>query len=176
MQLLNKLVFPLLGLAFLSACSTVPEVLKKTPVEPLTLAQVQAQPQEYQGRKVRWGGRILEVSNKENVTWMQVLATPLDRSQRPAQNADGIGRFLVRTSQFLDPAIYEAKREVTVIGTIDGTRERFIDKRKVPLVVLDAEVIYLWAKRSEYKTLYYPPYWGYYPYWSPYYYPWPYYY
>jgi len=173
MKFLFERIYLPLVLSLLSACSTVPEVLEQKPVEPLSLYQVQSYPDVYLGKRIRWGGRILQVKNEEKVTWMQVLAVPLDSSQRPYEDADGIGRFMIRSNDFLDPAIYAVEREVTVVGTINGTKEKLIDKRKVRLVVVDADIIYLWPKRSEYNNLYYYPYYPYYPYYYPY---WPYYY
>lgn len=147
-------------LLLLSACATMPPQLQGV-VESPTLAQVSAQPEAWQGRMVRWGGLILAVENEPDITWIQVLAKPLDRLGRPQEDADPTGRFLIRTDRFLDPAIYSRDRELTVVGSLAGVVERTIGKRQVKLPVVQAERWHLWPKRESVQVY---PYWWYYPY------------
>ncbi|MCX8049639.1 MAG: Slp family lipoprotein [Methylohalobius sp.] len=162
----------LLGLfLLLSACATMPPELAGVAESP-SLDEVAAQPESFRGRRIRWGGTIIEVSNEADATFLQILAKPLDRTGRPEEDATPQGRFLMRTEQFLDPAIYLREREITVVGTGAGIAERQIGKRSVKLPLLEAERWHLWPKRE--RTPVYYPYWWYYPYPMYYRYGWPY--
>jgi outer membrane lipoprotein len=147
---------------FLVGCASMPPELQGV-AESLDLAQVSANPEGVKDRQVLWGGLILAVENEPDSTWIQVLAKPLDRIGRPQEDAEFIGRFLIKTSEFLDPAIYAHDQEITVVGRLEGTAERTIGKRKVKLPVVKAERWHLWPKR-EHKAYVYYPYWWYYPY------------
>lgn len=156
----------------LAACAIMPPELAGIAESP-SLDEVAAQPERYRGRPIRWGGTIIEVTNEADATWLQILAKPLDRSGRPQEDATPMGRFLMRTEQFLDPAIYLREREITVLGTGAGLAERTVGKRSVKLPVIEAQRWHLWPKRE--PTPVYYPYWWYYPY-PLYYRYWPYYY
>ncbi|XSG84025.1 MAG: Slp family lipoprotein [Methylohalobius sp. ZOD2] len=157
-------------ICLLSACATTPTELQAPDVEPLTLSQVSQNPEVYRGRRVRWGGTILAVENEADATWVQILGKPLDSSWRPKEDARPLGRFLVSTEAFLDPAIYTQGRELTVLGTLDDVAERTVGKREIQLPVVRIESWRLWPKRVEIQTPYYYPYWWYSP---PYYRYWP---
>jgi len=150
----------------LAACSTIPPELKAPDVQPVSLIQVVEHPKRYQGWVVRWGGRILQLTNEANDTWVQVLSYPLDGKGRPETDATPEGRFLIHTHAFLDPAIYLPDKELTVIGTLAGFEERMVGKRKIHIPRVEARGWYLWPKRQEPPPSPPPPYWWYDPWWG----------
>ncbi len=157
-------------LSLLAGCATVPPELQGQ-VTPLTLHQVETDPQRYRGQTVRWGGTILKVENKSQVSRVQILARPLDREGRPRQDAEPLGRFMAVTPAFLDPAIYLPGRELTVVGDLAGTTEISVGERKLRIPVLEAERWHLWPRREEKPQVIVYPYlwydfWWYYP-WGP---------
>lgn len=162
----------------LSACSSMPAVLKNAPAMDVQLEEVLGDPDRFRGTPVRWGGSIIDVENEENATEIHVLYYPLDSSGRPRVDKNTQGRFIVRSQNFLDPAIYEKNSKITVTGTIKGTVERAVGRKALALPLVEIGNIYIWPE-TDYQDVYYGPYMGYYPYYyypysrfGYYYYPW----
>jgi outer membrane lipoprotein len=162
----------------ISACSSMPTVLKNAPAVDVNLGEVLGNANRYRGTPVRWGGTIIEVENEADVTEIQVLYYPLDKSGRPRLDKKTQGRFIVQSPNFLDPAIYKKDSEITVTGNIKGEVERSIGKKMLALPLVEIGNIYLWPE-EDYRDVYYGPYMGYYPYYyypysrfGYYYYPW----
>lgn len=162
----------------LSACSSMPTVLKNAPAMDVSLGEAINNADRYRGTPVRWGGTIIEVANETDATEIQVLYYPLDSSARPRIDKKTQGRFIVRSPSFLDPAIYKKDSIITVTGTLKGTVERAVGKKMLALPLIEIGNIYLWPE-EDYRDVYYGPYMGYYPYYyypysrfGYYYYPW----
>lgn len=150
----------------LSACATMPPVLKNVPAVDVNLNQVRGNIDGYRGTPVRWGGTIIEVENEENLTRIQILYYPLNKSGRPRLDKEPEGRFIIQSPKFLDPAVYRDDIEMTVTGTISGAMERTIGNKVLALPVVETGTIYLWPE-DRYRNVYYGPYRGYhlyYPY------------
>ncbi len=115
---------------------------------------------------VRWGGRVIEVLSTNDESCVEVVGLPLDRSARPLDNDDEIGRFRACKPGFLDPAIFAPGREVTVTGRVDGevTRQLGEYTYRMPRVVADS--VLLWPERIDAVHVHQDPfYWG--PGWWP---------
>lgn len=157
-----------LALLALSACaSQVPISIKLPPDPDPEFLQVKDNIDSFQNQYVRWGGKIISVENKEDSTWIEILASPLNRYGRPGANTDYEGRFIVRVNGFLDPEQYSKDRYLTTFGTIDSEYVQRIDEHPYSYPLVSAKEHYLWP---EYHTAPYQyPY--YYPYYHGYYYP-----
>ena len=64
--------------------------------------------------------RLSRLKTREDSTWIEILASPLNRYGRPGSNTDYEGRFIVRVNEFLDPEQYSKDRYLTTFGTIDS--------------------------------------------------------
>ncbi|SEO86914.1 Slp family lipoprotein [Nitrosovibrio sp. Nv6] len=170
-------LYSLLVCLSLSACAGLPAAVKDVPVADITYSQASQNPDSYKDTSVRWGGVIIEVENEENFTLVQVLSYPLNYSGRPQVNKPSEGRFVIKSSQFLDPAVYAKDREITVAGTLEGDIQRMIGKKAVQLPLLSSKAIYLWPVYQAYPYGYgyggygygFSPYFGYGYYGSPFY-------
>jgi outer membrane lipoprotein len=168
---MNIFPFSLLFILLLGGCaSNIPIEIREPPMWSPLLSQAQANPKAYQGQPVRWGGNIVSAENKPNDTWIEVLAKELGSEGRPVAGDESVGRFVVRVSGFLDPAVYRKDRQVTVYGKLEGLETRKIGDLPYAYPLIKAEKIYLWPEysRDRYPYYYYP--YGYPPY---YYYPYP---
>lgn len=125
----------------------------------------------YRGRLVLMGGEIIETKNLEQETLIEVLQKPLSQStDRPLQEKDINGRFLVKYKNFKDPYVFSQGREITVAGIVTATEISKIDQKDYTYVVLENRETHLWPERVDYYEAY--PYgYPYYPYWYPYH-PW----
>jgi outer membrane lipoprotein len=167
---MKKIFWVFFGMAiFISSCAPVSKEVMRQVDESVTYRAVQQDPQKYAGKTVLWGGVIIETTNRPGETILQVRQTELDIEKRPKNLDSSAGRFMVRHTGFLDPAIYQAGREVTVAGEIVGAEILPLGGIQYTFPVLQAKEIHLWEKidpRYYYPYWYYPPYWG--PYSSPY--------
>lgn len=171
----------------LGACSGLPERVRGVPVTDVTYSQASPNLNSYKETSVRWGGVIVDVENEENFTLLQVLSYPLNSYGRPQLNKQTEGRFVIKSAEFLDPAVYAKDKEITVAGTIKGDIERTIGKKTVRLPLISSTAIYLWPvyyRNDPYFGYGYRGYggygygfspyfgYGYSPYWGGYYGPW----
>jgi len=173
----NKIAL-LLGLAFLlasiSACTTTPaisEQFRRQANLSLDYADIKLNTDAHVGEQVILGGYVLEVMNQPDQSQLLVLQTPLDYRSEPMNRDLSQGRFLVRTSRFLDPEVYGPGRKITVGGTVAGSEKQKIGEIDYPMPVIESRELTLWAEEKEYyraRPYYYWPHYPYYP--DPYYY------
>lgn len=163
----------LLGLipVLVTGCVTYPIARNiQDQAQPLTLAQVKADPGACQGTIVIWGGRIIKTVNDANRTALYVLELPLGGDGRPLEYANTSGRFIASSKGFLDPEVYRPGRLVTVAGAVAGLESEPVQNAKYIYPVVTVKQIHLWpVERTYYNDGYsdYPyGYWyGYYPGW-----------
>jgi outer membrane lipoprotein len=155
---------------FLGACSNVPVAIQQAPQPDLQLKQLNADAASHQGQKVRWGGQLVKVENDNDGSTIHIAQFPLNSYGRPIvdNRDDGDGRFIVKTQQFIDPAIYKQGTLVTVAGTLAENETVTIDKKTMSLPVIALTDIYRWANYNYNRDPWYGP--GYYNgFYSPYY-------
>lgn len=118
-----RLILPVLLLG-LTACDPAP-IYKTTPGSTLiaTPAQVAQTPERYANGQVIWGGQVVAVNNLPDHSEIEILAYPLDASQRPrigANRADG--RFIALVPGYAEPMNYPAGAPITIDGRLAGSR------------------------------------------------------
>jgi outer membrane lipoprotein len=161
----------------LNACSNLAPAIKNPPLFDISYSQAIHDIAKYKNAPVRWGGVIIDVENEQNFSLVQVLYYPLNGDGRPQTDQLNEGRFLIKSPEFLDPAIYTKDTEITVAGAFIGDLERTIGKKVMRLPLISATTIYRWPVYV-YDNYYdgfgygYNPYYGGYPYyWGNYYWP-----
>jgi len=153
----------LLLLIFLGACSSNVPLEIRTPVAPSPEVDVVVRDfDRFRDQRVRWGGEVVALENRESEPWIEVAARELWDDGKPRDSDHARGRFLIRHDGFLDPTVYKADRKVTVVGRLDSRLTRKIGKHPYTYPLLHSESLYLWPRDS---ARYYDPYWPYgYPY------------
>ncbi|RJQ73019.1 MAG: hypothetical protein C4519_18270 [Desulfobacteraceae bacterium] len=111
--------------------------------------QLQEGPERYVGEMAILGGKIIEVRPLDNGTELMVLQLELDGSDRPQDNDQSQGRFLVHSDQFLDPAIYAAGTLITAVGRVKGSEQRYIGQMAYRYPTLAMEEIKKWPQTTE---------------------------
>ena len=164
-----------------TACVTAPAIIRE-PVDGPGVAEVRSAPAQHLGARVRWGGEILRVENRNNSTRLQVVARRLTRSGRPVNSDRTPGRFIAQIDDFLEPTQYQKGRELTVVGALSTSVTKPIGQHDYEYPVVQVEALHLWPQPPTYygpypygpyyRYHYYPyPYWYHpYPYYRPYYY------
>jgi len=157
-----------MGALFLTGlwgCSHVisPE-MRAAAKEELQFGVVLADPERYHGETVIWGGVILATENNPEGTTLVVLETPLDWEGAPKDAEFSRGRFLARTSHFLDQAVYSQGRKVTLAGEVAGREVRMVGDLPYGYPVVSIREIHLWRDTAPAWAPAHP--WGPYWYWG----------
>ena len=139
----------LILVTLLTACASNPVIDVSQVDGALTPARVMESPVDSHGKLALWGGTILGIQNLKDITQIEVLAYPLDRSQRPLQNKKPLGRVLVLQSGFLEPTVYTQGKSLTVLGEVGDSQQGLIGETSYSYPVLVAQEIHLWSPRDD---------------------------
>jgi outer membrane lipoprotein len=159
-----------LAVSVLTGCvSAFPDDALRGVNRELTLSALRADPAASVSQRAILGGEILATQPRVGDTEIEVLGRRLRSDDSPERSDRSDGRFLVRASGFLDPAVYAAGRRITVVGTVVAPEDRPIGALPYRYPVIASEGIRLWPKdvAAPYPPPYlYDPYgyyWGYGP-------------
>lgn len=122
-----RLLAPL-SLVLLAACAPAPIYKTASGAVTAAPAEVAHAPEQYGNGTVIWGGSIVGVHNFPDHTEMEVLAYPLDSSQRPKPNGQGLGRFIAIFPGYLEAFSYPNGALVTLTGQLSGSRAGTVDQ------------------------------------------------
>ncbi|WP_051617217.1 Slp family lipoprotein [Desulfonatronovibrio hydrogenovorans] len=111
-------------------------------------------PGRFVGKTVILGGVIVEAIVKPGDTLIIVRQTELDFQKRPRDLDRSLGRFMIRHSGFMDPAIYGQGRELTVIGNISGQKEGLVGERTYVYPLIQVQHLRLWDMRKAVTSCY----------------------
>jgi len=110
---------------------------------------LQQQPEKYIGETVIWGGKVIATEAQDKATEMIVLQLALGAQDRPIDNDQSQGRFIVRSSRFLDPAIFPQGTLITVVGAVKGAQVRAIGQMAYRYPVMDVTEIKKWPPGAD---------------------------
>jgi outer membrane lipoprotein len=114
----------------------------------ITFGELQAGPERYQGEWVMLGGVIIDTRNTAQGTSVEVLQRPLDRRGRPRETDDTGGRFMIESEQFLDAAVYQRGKQLSVVGQVSGQTVRPLGEMQYRYPVVTAKELRLWERRT----------------------------
>lgn len=110
----------------------------------LDVSGVLVDPKAAKGQTVVWGGQVVRNVKRDRGTLIEVMQMPLDDDQRPVGGSQGLGRFIVAMSGYLDMLAYDKGRQVTVAGVVQGVKDLPHGQAKVTYVLLRGKEIYAW--------------------------------
>ncbi|MCU7915465.1 MAG: Slp family lipoprotein [Candidatus Thiodiazotropha sp. (ex Gloverina cf. vestifex)] len=134
----------------LSACSTAPKVAADADRSP-TPAEVTTAATSDSGKRLQWGGVIVESRNLADITELQILAYPLKKDGRPDVTASPNGRFLAQHQGYLETVNYAKGRQVTVTGKFSEVRAGEIGDAAYDFPTLTTDELVLWPEASTTK-------------------------
>ena len=111
-----------------------------------TFSALQKKPDDHVGEVVLLGGKIIETNVNSNYSEIAVLQLPLDGGDRPRIEDQSEGRFLIRSEELLDPAVYTEGTAITVVGKIIGSEARKVGEYNYIYPVLKPIEIKLWHR------------------------------
>ena len=144
-----RLVSLLSLLLLVSACAGTPDYTKYG-ASAVTPQRISMQPQLAAGKAVLWGGLIMKTVNLKDRTQVEVLAYPLDGSERPQIDQQSLGRFIFEKPGYLEPASYTRQRQVTVVGTVTGTLPGRVGNADYNYPVVSVSQHTLWPRYRRY--------------------------
>lgn len=166
MKVLSIIFIPALMLVF-AGCSVISKEVRTQVDRSVTVEMVRAAPEDFRGTGVLWGGRILESTNLEDSTEIEVLELALAVDDTPKEDSPSGGRFIVRAPGFLDTSIFEPDRFVTVAGVVEGSETRKIGRMDYVYPIVKPLELKLSKPERERRYYDYPPPWWWYPPYDP---------
>jgi outer membrane lipoprotein len=97
---------------------------------------------------VLWGGVILNTQNLAEITQIEVMGYPLNRTQRPMTGRTAEGRFLVRQEGYLEPLDYAPGRSITVLGSVEGVTSGMVGESAYRYPDVQAQQVHLWDETA----------------------------
>ena len=113
-----------------------------------TFEQLQRQPEHYLRETVMWGGKVIHAKPLEKATELVVLQLELTGQDRPRDDDQSQGRYVVHSKKFLDPAIYPEGTLITVIGRFVSTDRRSIGEMDYLYPVIEVDEIKKWSQHN----------------------------
>jgi len=154
----------------LFACSSsVPVAIRQAPEQAPDIAQLRASPQDYPAQQVRWGGRILSTQNKQDATWITIVAMPLSKRGEPLKSDQSPGRFIAIVKQFVEPLVYRKNRLITVTGRYLRAETHQVGEFQYSYPLIEVDQYYLWPRKVKSPVTYPQNFWRYDPWSYPYY-------
>jgi len=151
-----------LALGLLSGCTyAISRGSLKQADKKVTFAALLKDPNAYAGKVVLLGGVIVNLTNKQEGTLLEVYETALDREGKPVNTDVSEGRFLALYPGFLDSVIYRNGREVTLTGTVVGGKVQQLGEIQYLYPYLFVKEIHLFREEElAYYDQYNPYFWG----------------
>ena len=145
----------LIAYLILAACANLPPAIEDPPAFDLQYTEAVSNIRKYKNAPIRWGGTIVEIENEATFSALQILVYPLGSYGRPDLDEAQQGRFVMKSPEFLDPAVYTKNTAITVAGVLEGDTERKIGNKTLRLPMVSARHVHLWPEQN-----YYSPYYG----------------
>lgn len=134
----------------LAGCASAPTFNTEGVDQSLTPKRAAQDSEAFQGKTVLWGGVIIAATNLKESTQVEILAYPLDSSQRPRSQEQALGRFLAVKPGYLETADYAQGRHITVIGTLGATQSGQVGESTYVYPVVNTSQMHLWPTDGEY--------------------------
>jgi outer membrane lipoprotein len=144
----SRFVLLLFAVTLMAGCASTPGFETRGVDTSLSPRHSITQMSTVQGKQVLWGGMIVASTNLKDMTQLEILAYPLDSSQRPAVEEQSMGRFLAMYPGYLETADYTQGRLITIKGTLSGTQLGKIGESEYTYPVVNIQQKYLWPKGS----------------------------
>jgi len=138
--------------ALLTGCASTPEFDTSQVDASLTPQSVIAEPAVSLGKVALWGGTILDTSNLQDKTRIEMLAYPLDGSNQPRLESKPLGRFIIEHAGFLEPTTYAQGRQLTVLGSVTGTESGQVGETSYNYPVISDRQLHLWPQAGSSST------------------------
>jgi outer membrane lipoprotein len=108
-------------------------------------SQVAVSPENYGNSHVIWGGSVIAVRNFPDHSEIEILAFPLDSSQRPLANAQAAGRFMAVFPGYVEPFNFPGGSLITISGQLNGSRSGMVDQAAYVYPLVTVAQSHVWT-------------------------------
>jgi len=156
------LIAGILVISVLSGCANVPneiDVAKnadlvafdKVSANIIKVGPSNGMPQAHSdlGKKARWGGKIVAVENKKDVSEIEIIFFPENSYGKPKTGMPSAGRFKAVVEGFVDPLVFEQGRLITVVGEVGDGQSGIIGEQAYLYPTLNAMGYYMWKESTD---------------------------
>lgn len=105
---------------------------------------VKAAPEDFIGKTIILGGRIANVSNSVDGSYLEIVQFELTTASFPDDTFLSYGRFLVNSDSFLDPMVFRRGSLITLAGEIKGKKTQRLENMDYIYPLLTIREWYLW--------------------------------
>ena len=134
---------------FLSACASTAKFNLDRVDKVLTPQLALKAFKDNKGKKVLWGGTIINVKNLTSYSQLEILAYPLGSAHLPERDEKPLGRFLARHTGFLEPTDYQPGRLVTLVGQLHSVQQGKVGEASYAYPLIISDQIHLWPRNAE---------------------------
>ncbi len=129
----------------IAACAPAP-IYKTAPSSAnVTPRQVATSPGNFRNLLDVRGGSVISVHNLADRSEIEILAYPLDSSQRPRLKQPATGRFIAIAPGFVEPMDYPPGSLVTLHGTLDGSRSGEVGQAGYTYALVNSDAMHRWT-------------------------------
>lgn len=147
---MKRYLLLLLSLILLSSCGHVLSGgIRDRAEKDVEFSKVRVDVDSYLGKTFIWGGFIINTVVEADGTYIGVVQNPINSMGAIVDTDVSQGRFIIYSSNELDPLIYMKGRLVTVGGVLRGGQWSQIGNRRYWCPLIEAEELYVW-KKDEY--------------------------
>ena len=103
--------------------------------------------------KIYWLVEVIGVSNTNQGGQLEVLQFTLDYTGFPIEISKSAGRFIATSPGFIDSAIYEAGRLVTIAGEVKGKKISVLEGANYSYPIISIKEIFAWNMKETEKGI-----------------------
>lgn len=136
---------------FLAACTHPIAEESRARIDPATtLAMVSENPDAFLDQHLLIGGVVRTIESLDEGSILEIMEWQLSRWGEPLYLDDAGRLFLAKTTEALDPKIYEPGTLVTLSGIVMGSESKLSAEREYNYPVVDITEIHLWETPFRY--------------------------
>jgi outer membrane lipoprotein len=140
----NKWFLSLVVLLLMGCAPVISQEVLREVDQDLPFRAVLSNPDNFEGKTILLGGKIIETTPLPGKTRMTILQYPLGFRNKPSVDAVSEGRFIVEATGFLDPVVFCAGRQVTVAGILAGKEVHPLGEINYVYPLVASRELYLW--------------------------------
>ncbi len=116
----------------------------------ISFSDLRKDPGSYKGKWVMFAGIIAgSRTERDGRTYLEVVQKPADSEGRPLETDESGGRFMAVSKEFLDPAVFQGGRVITVVGEVAGDSVRPLGGTVYRYPLLAVHALHLWDPSYE---------------------------
>ncbi|QPJ65557.1 MAG: hypothetical protein G3M78_09195 [Candidatus Nitrohelix vancouverensis] len=150
-----------LATAFIGCSHPISQGLRDTLDPALTFDVLNKEAKLHLGSRVMLGGEIVETRILNEGSEIELVQKDLDCLGYPETGDSSQGRYIFKSSKFLEPQIYSKGRRITGVGTIRASHTGKVGEAAYDFPVIELEELHLWEEYSAPVNPYLDPF--YYP-------------